>query len=793
MAQMIGHTKYDANGNWTEIESLEDHSRKASQLSERFLAPAGLGLLGRLVAISHDMGKASDIFAKRVGVLGDGDGSSIRYNHMMYGANHMLSLYGHTKLGKMLAMAIACHHGGLRNWSVKPSEETDNDRIYRDDTFMSMKEKYKEDCEKNPDYAVYPEVVPMVESLSEGCMELDTDRFGLNGNGKSYYSGYWGLLTRLLFSGLVDADCLATEAYYDHTAPKRRENHHDDLYTLRTKLYKYIGKFCNDDTDINKWRTNILKSSQKAAVRNKGIFTMEADVGGGKSLAMLGFAISHAINHGMKRIIYLAPYGAVIEQTANNLKKIFGKNNVCVHHINMDTTKMSRDALLACDNWDSPIIASSVEQFFDSLYSNKNSRCRKLHNLVDSVVLIDEFHDLPLTKMWQVTHAIDGIVQVFRSSVVLASATLPVMDALKQTLSDGSVSKLFAHIPKDIVPAEYFSAPRKRVKKLFDANLSDWDSLAKAVSTQKQCMVVVNTRVSAYQLASCMKKHGMKNVYHLSASLTPYHRERMLAEVIKRLDKKLPVILVCTSIVQTGVDISFPVIYREMCGCTAYDQTCGRCNRNGENEIGFCILFPQIGDNIPGLPQLQTMAFQSLLRKAGYDPEKVSKEEYWREYVRLYVQKNPKTAYDNNKVSLYELKEDDLSFETIAAKAKIIDDGQQNMMVLCDESRAVIEKIEHYASLTDEELRALPMDERRRITPTKEDKRIAQRFTVMAYGNDYKDECDKKHILFPWLVEIGLAHKVVGMDNMYILDKGYDAEYGISVLIDQFNTAKRQR
>ncbi len=807
MKQMIGHTLFDQEGKLLSIETLSEHLVRTAVLAERFLAGAGVGLLGRLVALAHDMGKASDRFAKRVGVMKKDDAEPIHYNHMMHGAKYVLSLFGYNTVGKMLAIVIACHHGGLRNWSRKPSEDhAECKHIQRDETFNNMLAEYEKDCLAHPDGVPYPEVDDLVQDLSEGCFNIDPKNFGKSAIGADIFRGYWAMLTRLLFSGIVDGDCLATEAFYDKTAPKRRHNKHDDLYTLRTKLADHIRKVCKDDTPINKWRTRVMERSKSAAVRAKGVFTLEADVGGGKTLAMLHFALSHALNHGLVRIVYVAPYGAIIEQTANTLRKIFGSHNVCVHHINMDPTNTTPEALLACDNWDAPIIVSSVEQLFDSLYSNKNARCRKLHNLINSVVLIDEFHDIPLTKMYPALHAVDALVSVFKSSVVLSSATLPVLDTLT-TYSElnGEVNKLLAHRPKSIVPVEDFAASVQRVKEIYDPNIGgsgNWDSVAEAAGKHDRCMVVVNTRASAFELARVMKEKGIRDVYHLSASMVPALRDKVLAKVMKRLADKQPVKLVCTSIVQTGVDISFPVVYREMCGQDSYRQAGGRCNRNFEDEVGYCILFPQTGDIVPGLPMYKTQAFKTLLDRNGGDPSSVNIQAYWAKFIEVYHRELDKKekrgitepAFDNKDVLRYELDESHFSFETIAANAKIIDDGQQSLMVLCDESKSVIEKMERFAKLSSENaLSGLSPAERLRALPTKEDRRMAQRFTVMAYGDDSRDENEKKYLLFPWLVEVGLAHKLSNMDNVYVLDKGYDPEYGIAPLIDQFVTARRNQ
>lgn len=812
MKQMIGHTLYEGD-KLIDIESLSEHSDKVGDLCEDFGAEFGCAQPCKVLGNYHDIGKASDIFGKRVGVILS-DGKPIKYDHMMAGALAMLKRFGNTPFGQAMAMAIACHHGGLINYSKKPSELTEKDGLSRDETFMKRDDTYHNNCKTNPDYAIYPEVYQMTNNLSEFCNEIDADHFGLKANGDSYYTGWWPMMTRLFFSCLIDADCLCTEAYYRPSATTDRENQHSSLKELRTRLVNFCNKVCRNDTVINQWRTEIMTCAKRMAPSNKGVFMLEADVGGGKTLAMLMFALMHAINNKMNRVVYVAPFGAVIEQTAIIFKMIFGSNNVCVHHINMDTDAMSMADLMACDNWDAPIVVSSSEQIMDSMYSNRNSRCRKLHNLTNSVILFDEFHEIPMDKMWHTCHAVEALThsRVYNSSVVLASATLPVMDLLRTTLSTGETKKILSRIPKAIVPKGLVSSPVERVRYSYNHNLNGWQSVSKKAATYKQCMVVVNTRGSAFELAETMKSNGIQNVYHLSASMIPSHREKVLAEVKQRLNDGKDVRLICTSIVQTGVDISFPVVMREMCGWTSLIQVAGRCNRSGEYGVGDCILFPQCGEVVPGLPIKQMDAMKTVLKRFHYDLSQVAKDEKWRTeywscYVELYLKDCGETvAFDRNNVQREEFGKQvgdkiiinnmNINFETIACRAKLIDDVQQELLVpLDDESKAIADKIMAASKLTDLDFERMDVSERAKLLVTKSDTRKMQRFAVRDYGNDTDQTADKeskKTTFFDWLVQSKLAVKVDGRRNTYILNSGYDLVYGIARLHEEFKASKKR-
>ena len=797
MKQMIGHTLYEGD-KLIATESLGEHSGTVGDLCEDFGAEFGCAQPCKVLGNYHDIGKASDIFGKRIGVI-PSDGKPIHYDHMMAGALVMLKRFGNTPFGQAMAMAIACHHGGLINYSKKPSELTEKDGLSRDETFMERVAKYNANCKANPDYAIYPEVYQMANTLSEFCNEINADHFGLKADGKSYYSTWWPMMTRLFLSCLVDADCLRTEAYYRPSATMDRENQHSSLKELRTRLVNFCNLVCKDDTVINHWRTEILACAKRMAPSNKGLFLLEADVGGGKTLAMLTFALMHAINNKMKRIVYVAPFGAVIEQTANVFKLIFGANNVCVHHINMDTDKMSTADLMACDNWDAPIVVSSSEQLVDSMFSNKNSRCRKLHNLANSVILFDEFHEIPIDKMWHTCHAVEALThsRVFNSSVVLASATLPVMGMFRTTLSNGEYQQIMSRKPKAIVQTGLIQSPINRVRYTYDHELHGWESVAKKAATFKQCMVVVNTRGSAFELAETMKRNGVPHVYHLSAAMIPSHREKVMEEVKQRLADGEDVRLICTSIVQTGVDISFPVVMRELCGWTSLIQVAGRCNRNGEYEFGECIMFPQCGEAIPGLPTKQMYAMKKTLALYSYDLTNVATDmawqnAYWKFYVDLYLAECDGTnEFDRNHVKAEEVQNMYINFETIACRAKLIDDVQQEMLVpLDDESKAITDKVVAASKLVDIDFDTMDASTRMKVLVTKSDTRKMQRFAVRSYGNDSEDG---NTTIFDWLVQSKLAVKVEGRRNTYILESGYDPEYGIARLLEDFKASKKRK
>ena len=799
MHQMIGHTvTVDGKLDRDHIEPLETHLKNVADRCMQFGKKFGQGNICRLVGLYHDLGKATDIFGKRVGAI-PSNMKDIRYPHMTAGAKRMLDIYKDTPVGRLLATVIECHHGGLVNWNTEPSQHYLPKGESRDETFVRRLKKYEGLLDTNSDYSVYPEAIPAIEPLEYGCSVVDVDHFGINSNNTNYFDGFYGILTRLIFSCLIDADCLETEKFYKPFMPDIRENNHDSMDVLLEKLFAYRSKMCSSNTPINEWRSKISRCAMEASGRNRGLFTLEADVGGGKTVAMLTFALMHAMNHNMERVIYLAPFGSVIEQTADIFRGIFGENNICVHHMNMDTNKMTNATLMACDNWDAPIVVSSVQQFCDTMYSHQNTRLRKMHNFVNSVILFDEFHDIPLDKMWPTIHIINALThaRLFNSSVVLASATLPSLDCLKTTVgvddNNSGDPRLCSRVPKAIIPKELYAAPIKRVDITRNRDINSWNTLAKYVKDESQCMVVVNTRQNAYDLHRRLANMGIEGLYHLSAVLTPFNRERILDEVLKRLAGNLPVRLICTPIVQTGVDISFPTVFREMCGQTGIQQAAGRCNRNAERDIGNVIVFDAI-DCVPGLPRTQMNAMLELLMDKESHPtiESVTSIEYWNSYVQKYKGnlKPDEAEFDKNNLQALELDENDLSFESVSYHGHLIDDGQLALIVPMDDiSHDIVTKFEKFAALKDSDSDMLNSDEYKALIPNRSDTRKIQRYTVHAYGSEENEHGN----VFQWMVDKGYAHSI-SLDKSnkktYILDKGYDAVYGIAGLLSEYKDSK---
>ncbi len=382
---------------------------------------------------------------------------------------------------------------------------------------------------------------------------------------------------RMLYSCLVDADFLDTEEFMRGSPPPRGSS--QTMEQLLDRLEKYVEKWAHPELELDRARWGILQACMDAGENQKpGLFTLTVPTGGGKTVSSLAFALRHAVARGKKRIVYVIPYTSIIEQTADTFRTILGPEAVLEHHANVDfdddesglpdPEKVRKK--LAAENWDLPVVVTTAVQFFESLFANKPSRCRKLHNLADSVIIFDEAQALPLPYLLPCVRAIAELTVNYGASCVLCTATQPALDPLFTDIAPELT-------PREIAP-EIPSQIFQRVQYKRMGQLSD-EELAQRLDTHKQVLCIVSTRKQAQAVYSLL---GKENSFHLSTLMTPEHRRAVLAAVKKRLEAGLPCRVVSTSLIEAGVDIDFPVVYRAEAGLDSIVQAAGRCNREGK-------------------------------------------------------------------------------------------------------------------------------------------------------------------------------------------------------------------
>ncbi|HHL19612.1 MAG TPA: CRISPR-associated helicase Cas3' [Thiothrix sp.] len=388
----------------------------------------------------------------------------------------------------------------------------------------------------------------------------------------------------MLFSCLVDADFLDTESFMDEKKSQQRGNYHSlkDLQLIfNTKMQQLIKKA--PKTTVNKIRQDILSQCRDKAKNDTGIFSLTVPTGGGKTLASMAFALDHAIEHGKNRIIYVIPYTSIIEQTANVFKDFFGEKNVIEHHSNVDPDSVEKEdshSRLATENWDAPIIVTTTVQYFESLHAARTSRCRKLHNIANSIVILDETQLLPPTLLAPILRVIRLLSKHYNVTHILSTATQPALKTQYDPF-DRVICKGLDDATEIINNPNSLYQQLERVSLELPSDFqttTDWQTLAKELKQYDSVLVIVNRRSDARELHALMPK----GTYHLSALMCAQHRSHVIDKIKKELKQGLPVKVISTQLVEAGVDMDFPVVYRAMAGLDSIAQAAGRCNREGK-------------------------------------------------------------------------------------------------------------------------------------------------------------------------------------------------------------------
>lgn len=391
----------------------------------------------------------------------------------------------------------------------------------------------------------------------------------------------------MLYSCLVDADFIDTERAMNPERAEARGYKGLSLSQMLDKLHDYMGSFDHSETPINKAREDIHNACVEAAELKPGVFSLSVGTGGGKTLAGLDFGLTHAVKYGLERVIYAIPYTSIVEQTAGTFKVIFGDDSVLEHHCNYefnedDTEKALRERL-ASENWDYPLIVTTNVQLFESFFSDKPSRCRKNHNLAKSVIILDEVQSLPDEFLEPCLAMLGELALNYGSTVVLCTATQPPFG--KHWLHDAE--------PIEMVPVSrrHEELLNKRVDIESIGQIAP-DNLTNRAAENDQVLLIVSTRKAAGILYDSLRENvGEEGLYHLSALMVPAHRSAVLAEIKERLVGGLTCRVVSTQLVEAGVDLDFPVVYREIAGIDSVLQAAGRCNREGKRPVGHVYVF----------------------------------------------------------------------------------------------------------------------------------------------------------------------------------------------------------
>ena len=499
------------------------------------------------------------------------------------------------------------------------------------------------------------------------------------------------LWVRMLFSCLVDADFLDTERFMSPENFALREKC-NSLKELQARFDSFMLKMSQNapSTEINKIRAEILSDCRQGAMNEPGLFSLTVPTGGGKTLASMGFALDHAIKHGKSRIIVAIPYTSIIEQTADVYKNVFRNgcedlsNVVLEHHSNLDPDKETTKSKLASENWDAPIVVTTNVQLLESLFAAKTSRCRKIHNIANSVIILDEAQMLPPEYLKPILGTLESLTTDFGCSVVLCTATQPTLQGHIGSASAPHGEGGFEGLPPNKVreliksPQELFEKMNRTNVKFIPEKIDSWEGVAKQLIQYDQVLCVVNTRKDCKALYDAMPS----DTIHLSASMCGQHRSKLIAEIKRKLKNGESIRVVSTQLVEAGVDIDFPVVYRAMAGLDSVAQAAGRCNREGKLNQGNVYVF-----NAPKEPPIGLLRFGAQATQHIIDEERLENipliPEIFSTYFKIYY--NQVHSFDKkNILHDLDLRANSLKaeFRTASENFQLIDDSTQKSIIV---------------------------------------------------------------------------------------------------------------
>lgn len=694
-------------------QSVKDHLTGTAELAGRFAAKFGKCDWGYCCGMLHDIGKYSEAFQKKIMENG-----SQRVDHSTAGAQICFAQDSRT-LYWIAAFCIAGHHAGIPDYGSPANPKS----------LLGRKKK------QVPDYQAYQKEIAIPELKSLPFDDSHTENF----------SFALSVFIRMVYSCLVDADFLDTEAFMNNGKVVRDSG--ESLEVLLKKLENYVsGWISNRNTDtVNGRRTEILKHCMECGKSGRGLFRLTVPTGGGKTVASLAFALRHAVKNHMDRIIYAIPYTSIIEQNAQVFREILGDRNILENHYNVDYEGSEELKLmqLAAENWDKPVIVTTNVQLFESLFGNRSSRCRKLHNIANSVIVLDEVQMLPNEYLQPCIAMLDELMNHYGVSIVLCTATQPALTEFFP--KSRHVIELCPRMEEQF---QFF-----RRTEFQNIGTVTEESLTEQLKKEVQTLCIVNTKKRAQALYRKVNEVG-EGVFHLSTTMYPKHRRRILEQIRERLRTGKKCVVISTSLVEAGVDLDFCTVYRQLSGVDSMIQAAGRCNREGKRkpEESHVSIFQFEGkEYVPGQRQ-QIEASRYLLAEG----RELSSLDTIDEYFRL-LYRHKGESLDKKRI-MEEFQNNKYNFAKVDQEFHFIEENTKTIFIpVEDEAIQLLQQIEYRGF-------------------TKSAMRKAGQYCVQVYDNDL-EKLSGAGMLQPVSEDLQNFYKLVTLDQ-------YTDEIGLDLGVD---------
>jgi CRISPR-associated endonuclease/helicase Cas3 len=644
---------------------LSDHLLSVAELAAKMASSFRLEKAAFLAGLFHDLGKYTVAFQNRLA------GADIRIDHSTAGAKLLLGDFAtgwDKSIAELVAYCIAGHHAGLPDRNT-PAPSCLDVRLEKDTE--PLDEIWKTELK-----AETSDLVPAFISR-------------INKQDPAVAAFQFSVMTRMLFSCLVDADFKDTEAYYHGLAGLEPDRSwpalQDILPQLMAAFEAHMDGKGNSDTELNHLRGRILAHVRSKASEKPGLFTLTVPTGGGKTLASLGFALDHAKAHGHSRIIYAIPFTSIIDQTAAIFRGVLGEETVLEHHSAIDQEKLDPQdregkskLRLAMEDWAAPVVVTTNVQLFQSLFAAKTSRARKVHNIANSVVILDEAQTVPRHLLLACMRMLDELALNYGCSIVLCTATQPALDKRKLAGGLPLEDRELAPDPQGLSDALW----RTRV---VQAGPMSNDDLVTALRGEAQALVIVNSRNHALELFRQAQSAGLDGLVHLTTRQYAAHRQDILKDVRERLKAGRPCRLIATSLIEAGVDVDFPKAWRAEAGLDQIIQAAGRVNREGKRPVDESIVTVFPAPDYPPPSEIKGLiGDMERMRAKGIDLQSLEAiEDYFGEvYWRV-----GKEGLDRERIlDDFHLGRGgtDFAFRSVAEKFRMIESGMEPVIIVGD-------------------------------------------------------------------------------------------------------------
>lgn len=738
-----------STGGYNDWQLLVSHLKAVAKEAACFAKPFGLEAEAYIAGLLHDLGKYAERFQARL--------RDPRVRHINHWSAGAAAASARCK-ADCAAFAVEGHHAGLPALQGNISLQDSVKRMLNTDP---NRRKEHTNCRESVD--------ELLEFMRADGVELPL----LASNPlKRSHAFEDSLRTRMLFSCLVDADFLDTERHFSPDKAARRISvplaEAEALDTVLEHLRTLETSGNDGNKEVNAKRQALLRDCLGKAACKPGLFTLTAPTGSGKTLASLAFALRHAVENNrelaaddprlLRRIIVVIPYTSIIEQTARKYREVLaerlGEDYILEHHSSAPLELENLDAAgdlaenrvrLAQENWDFPVVVTTSVQFFESLFSNRPSKCRRLHNIARSVILFDEVQTLPKNLAPSLLSAVRLLTRDYGSTCVFMTATQPAFDGVnKAALPFGWEPVEISSSPKDMAQA----LRRTRILLPGPSEKTTWEKLARDIAAQNQALCVVNSTQDAHDLFVLLRGLEAEGTFHLSTKLCPKHRRTKLEQIRALLKAGRPCRLISTQLIEAGVDVDFPAAWRALGPLDSIIQTAGRCNREGSNPLPCPVTVFRVDGmhSPPGAYKTAMGVTESFLSRLKDPDELFNPDTYKRYFGELYNLSGPAKAEDDKAFAACKK----FDFPLAAKECKLIDDSTWPVIVKWGRGIELAEKLAKEKHLTSEE------------------RREAQRYSVNFFSSKFAEA-----------LRNGWVSKPAEDWDFYVWESDYDENLGV--------------